>query len=326
MLARSAARHPPSHFARLVRRPIVTCSYIEAFVLALGLVGCGHPEAGRIAPEPTSSPARRPVSAATAGALPEPPSSPSSPQHSSGLRTVSPALEAAPFDRIEVARGEYAWVAAPTGARERRPVVVGVHGAGDRADWSCAAWREVTAEHAFVVCPESGVAHPKWPNTFVWGSATAIGAQAERAVNAVRARYGDWMAEGPLTYGGWSQGGTLASQVLAERHGEYDRVVLVEVGHTPLDGDAVAASFAAAGVRRAVVACESANCRSFAQKFDRATRRRHLSARLSDAGLRHHWFDEPVYRAMAPSMVWLVDDDRRFAGLGAAVDARWMTD
>jgi hypothetical protein len=67
-------------------------------------------------------------------------------------------------------------------------------------------------------------------------------------------------------------------------------------------------------------------CRTFAQRFEGAARRRLLTARLSDAGLRHHWFDEPVYRALAPQMMWLVEDDRRFAGLGAAVEGRWITD
>jgi hypothetical protein len=242
------------------------------------------------------------------------------------LAEETPPLVAEPLERLETAKGEYAWITAPVGARDRRAVIVGVHGAGDRADWACTAWREVVAAHAFVICPESKVAHPKWPNTFVWSSAAAIGAQAERAVAAVRARYGGFMREGPLIYGGWSQGGTLAAQVLALRSGEYDRAVLVEVGHTPLDADVVATSFAAAGIKRAVVACESANCRAFAHRFESAARRRHVPARVSDAGFRHHWFDEPVYRALAPNMVWLVDDDRAAAGLAAAIEARWSTD
>jgi hypothetical protein len=33
-----------------------------------------------------------------------------------------------------------------------------------------------------------------------------------------------------------------------------------------------------------------------------------------------------VFRTLGPKLVWLVEDDRRFAGLGAAVDARWLTD
>lgn len=276
--------------------------------------GCTHRDGGRALPEPIAS------------ALPAHPSSAAVFVPASETSASLASLEGETFERVDVAKGEVAWISVPVGAREPRPVIVGVHGAGDRADRSCSAWRAVVAEHAFVVCPQSNFAHPEWANTFVWGSAAAIGAQADRAVEAVRARYGAWMSEGPRIYGGWSQGGSLAAQVVSARRGAYDRVVLVEVGHTTLDADAVAASFVAAGVERSVVACESAKCRSFAQGFERAARRRRLPARLADAGLRHHWFDEPVYRVLAPQMVWLVQDDARFAGLGAAVDARWLTD
>ena len=292
-------------------RSVIARSVLSAS-FSLAVAGCTRGDLGKVAPEPVRSAvpaAAGSATPATASPVPE-----------------APALEAQAFEPIEVGSGEIAWIAAPVGARDKRPVIVGVHGAGDRPDWACTAWREVVASHAFVVCPQSRVAHPKWAGTFVWGSAGAIAAQADRAVAAARARYGAWMADGPMVYGGWSQGGTLAAQVLAARRGAYDRVVLVEVGHTELDADAVAASFVAAGVQRAVVACESVKCRTFAQSFEGAARRRRLPVRVSDAGLRHHWFDEPVYRSLAPKMVWLVQDEQRFAGLGAAVDARWMTD
>jgi hypothetical protein len=236
-----------------------------------------------------------------------------------------PALEGAPIERLDLGNGEVAYVALPVGAQDRRAIIVGVHGAGDRADWACSEWKAVAADWAFVVCPQ-GLKHATWADTFVWGSAGAIAAQADRAVAALRARHADFIADGPLIYGGWSQGGTLAAQVIAARPGTYDRVALVEVGHTPLDASAVAASFAASGVRRAVVSCESWKCRSFAQGFETAARQRGLRAQTVDVGLRGHWFDEPVFRALGPKLVWMVEEQQRFAGLGAAVDARWVTD
>jgi pimeloyl-ACP methyl ester carboxylesterase len=236
-----------------------------------------------------------------------------------------PPLLGAPLEKLELG-GETAFVSLPVGARDKRAVIVGVHGAGDRPDWACAEWKAVAADWAFVVCPQATNPHPADKNTFVWGSAAAIAAQADRAVAALRERYGAWMDDGPLVYGGWSQGGTLAASVIETRPGVYDRAVLVEVGHTALDADAVAASFASAGIRRAIVSCESPKCRTFAQTFERAARRRRLPAQTVDIGNRHHWFDEPVFRALGPKMAWLGADDRRFAGLGAAVDARWLTD
>ena len=236
-----------------------------------------------------------------------------------------PALEGASLERLELEGGTHAYVALPVGARDKRVIVVGVHGAGDRADWSCTEWQAVTAGWAFVVCPE-GVRHPTAPSTFVWGSAESIAAEADRAVRALRAKYGAWVQDGPLVYGGWSQGGTLAAQVIGSRPGVYDRAVLVEVGHTPLDASQTAASLVAGGVTRTVVSCSSWNCRNFAQSFERAAKRRGLAVRVNDVGLRGHWFDEPVYRTLGPTFVWMVDDQPRFAGLGAAVDARYSTD
>jgi hypothetical protein len=237
----------------------------------------------------------------------------------------APALEGAPLERLELEGGGHAFVAVPVGARDKRIVVVGVHGAGDRPDWSCTEWQAVTAGWAFVVCPV-GAPHPTEPNTFVWSSAEAIASSSDKAVRALRARYGAWISDGPLVYGGWSQGASLASQVIASRPGTYDRAVLVEVGHTPLDAGAVAANLLAGGVRRAVVSCSSWKCRSFARDLEGAARRRNLPVRVNDVGIRGHWFDEPVYRTLGPTFVWMVDDERRFAGLGAAVDARYSTD
>jgi pimeloyl-ACP methyl ester carboxylesterase len=236
-----------------------------------------------------------------------------------------PALEGAARERIVVEGGGHAFVALPVGAREKRIVVVGVHGAGDRPDWSCTEWQAVTAGWAIVVCPV-GVRHPTEANAFVWSSAEAIAAGADNAVRAVRARYGAWMLDGPMVYGGWSQGASLAAQVIASRPGSYDRAVLVEVGHTPLDATQVAAGLAAGGVKHAVVSCSSWKCRSFARDFEGAARRRNLPVRVNDVGIRGHWFDEPVYRTLGPTFVWMFEDERRFAGLGAAVDARYSTD
>ena len=243
-------------------------------LFALSIVsGCARVDAPRSEPRET----RSAVIAAESVAAPTPPAPP-------------PALEGAPLERLELEGGAHAYVALPVGARDKRVVVVGVHGAGDRADWSCTEWQAVTAGWAFVVCPE-GVRHPTAPSTFVWGSAESIAAQADQAVRALRAKYGAWVQDGPLVYGGWSQGGTLAAQVIGSRPGVYDRAVLVEVGHTPLDASQTAASLVAGGVTRTVVSCSSWNCRNFAQSFERAAKRRGLAVRVNDVGLRGHWFD-----------------------------------
>jgi pimeloyl-ACP methyl ester carboxylesterase len=256
------------------------------------------------------------------------PSSNAAPEPQPALRfeeiVEAPAIEGPDFIRIDP-RAETAYASIPVGARDRRPIVVGVHGAGDRADWACAEWKAVVADWAFVVCPQ-GHAHPQYAGTFQWGSARAIGGQAERAVDEIKRRYGPWVADGPLVYAGWSWGATLAADVVAAFPGRFDRVILVEAGHTPLDANQVAATFARGSIRRTVVSCSSAPCRGFASRYEAAARRQHVPVALVDVGNRGHWFDEPVFRALAPKVAWMVDDEPRFVGLGAAIDARWMTD
>jgi hypothetical protein len=267
-----------------------------------------------------------PAPASPAGAAPAPASTPGA---AVALAAPAPAalppLEGGWLERLELEGGGHAFVALPLGARDKRSVVVGVHGAGDRPDWSCSEWQAVTAGWAFVVCPV-GVPHPSYANTFVWGSPEAIAKSADRAVAALKARYGAWVDDGPLVYGGWSQGATLASHVIAARPGTYDRAVLVEIGHTSIDARQVAASLVGGGVRRAVVSCSSWPCRTFARDFEGAARRRGLPVAVNDVGLRGHWFDAPVFQTLGPKFVWMVEDERRYAGLGAAVDARYSTD
>ncbi|HMA94302.1 MAG TPA: hypothetical protein VKP30_16535 [Polyangiaceae bacterium] len=53
----------------------------------------------------------------------------------------------------------------PLGTTEKRPVVVAVHGAGDRPNWACGGWRIALEAYAFVACP-SGL--PMSHQTFGW--------------------------------------------------------------------------------------------------------------------------------------------------------------
>lgn len=235
----------------------------------------------------------------------------------------APALAPLPgpwLSPLVVDEGE-AFVAVPVGAREPRPVIVGVHGAGDRADWACSEWWATTAGYAFVVCPK-GVPSP-WKGFSSWGSAEQIARRADGAVRALRARYGAHVASGPLVYGGWSQGGTLAAQVIASHPGVYTRALLLEVGHTPLDPRATVASLQRGGVERAILECTSMPCRAFGRDLDRAAKRAALPLQIVDVGLRGHVFDEPVFRALGPAFVALVEDDPRWAGLEAQVRAKW---
>lgn len=271
--------------------------------LCLALIGCSH---GGVA-KPDAAETR--VTSAAAAASPP----------------LLPPLEGEWTQKIELSKGKQAYLTIPVGAQDKRAIIVGVHGAGDRPDWSCSEWQAVTAGWAFVVCPQ-GVTHPTDRNAFVWGSADAIASEADEAVAILKARYGAYLEDGPLIYGGWSQGATLASTVIASRPGVYDRAVLVELGYTPLDPAGAATNLEMGGIKRAVVSCSSPQCRGWAASFERAAQRKGIPVLVNDVGNRGHFFDGPVFRTLGPRVAWMVDDQARFAGLGAAVDARFSTD
>jgi hypothetical protein len=213
--------------------------------------------------------------------------------------------------------GEEAHVAVPLGATTPRPVVIGVHGAGDKPEWSCAEWSFTTGGGAFVVCPHGSV-DPRWKGTRVWPSGHAIAEASARAIDALRARYGDHVAPGPFVYGAWSQGATLAGPAIAraaELGLPIEAAVLVEIGHTPVDARATAASLRGAGVHRLVVSCSSLACRDFGQRMRSVAGAAGPSLHVVDVGLRGHWFDEPVFRALAAEWPWLTEDDPRWASM-----------
>ncbi len=224
------------------------------------------------------------------------------------------------LEQIPLEGGSLAFVALPLGTREPRPVVVGVHGAGDRPDWSCSEWRATTAGHAWVVCPR-GVPS-QWKDFWSWGSAGSIAARTEQAMRALRQKYPAYVAEGPMVYGGWSQGGTLAGSVIAAHPGMFDRAVLLEVGHTPLDAGSVVASLKAGGVKRVIVSCSSLPCRGLARSLERAAGRAGLPLVVNDVGLRGHWFDAPVFDTLGKRFPWLVEGDPRWSGIEQAILAR----
>ena len=61
---------------------------------------------------------------------------------------------------------------------------------------------------------------------FAWPSARAIAVATERALRALRTRYGAYVATGPATYAGFSQGAILAREALLAVPGRFRIAVL----------------------------------------------------------------------------------------------------
>lgn len=148
-------------------------------------------------------------------------------------------------------------VAPAVGATQAQPVVVAVHGAGDRPEWSCGGWRMASLTSSFVVCPR-GVAMTA--QTFGWSSSQQLAERVEASVARARELFGAYVSRGPMIYAGFSQGATLAEPFLRAQAARFPIAILAEGGYETASSSAFARAFRQAGGRRVVLVCGSAAC------------------------------------------------------------------
>ncbi len=218
------------------------------------------------------------------------------------------------IERWTMPSGATVFVTRPQGATSVRPVVIAVHGAEDRADWACSEWRATTAGFAWVLCPQ-GV---PLRSGYAWSSAEAIAKQAAEARDALQLRYGAYVAPGPALYGGFSQGASLAASVVAAHPAAFDRVVMVEAGHTPLSPSSVILALKKGGVRRAAISCSTRGCEIFSAELVRAARVNAYELLTNDVEFRGHVFDGTVIKSLGKVITRLVADDPRYDGFAEA--------
>ena len=244
-------------------------------LLCLGLSACpAPPERGRdvrsAAPPASQAPAAVPTAAslatASASAIRTPePAAPTALAPTPLPPTPLPRLDAEWLERIEL-EDTTVVVTPPVGARTARSVLVGVHGAGDRADWSCGGWRLASEASVFVVCPQGS---RQGAQSFAWASARQMEARIESALAAARRRFGKYMSEQPMIYAGFSQGATLAEPFLRKNAARFPIAILAEGGYATAQSASFARAFREAGGRRIALVCGSSHCFAAAARAQR---------------------------------------------------------
>jgi hypothetical protein len=271
-----------------------------ACLVACVLAACHSPKSERTTT--TNSSAAVPDAAAPAIA--------SASASASVIQTLAPlAPEGGWFQTVTDDAGVPTYIAVPTGATTQRPIVVGLHGAQDRADWACSEWFGALGGRAFVVCPR-GV---PLAEGFAWSSVDQIASKSEAALALVRARWGAWISDGRALYGGWSQAATLGALVLEKRPDLFDAAVFVELGHTPLDAHVVALSIRKSGVRAAAIVCATGSCEAWATGAKPAMTG--FPFAWYTAGHRGHVFDGEVAKRVYEAITFVEKDDARWAPL-----------
>jgi pimeloyl-ACP methyl ester carboxylesterase len=221
------------------------------------------------------------------------------------------------FEALPVAGHPDAWMSLPTGATGKRPVVVVIHGAGDRPDWQCGGWRRATSGFPFIVCPRGKVAPGQGvtPDDVRYthvGGPTLL-AYIDGALAAVQARYPDYVDTAEPVLAGFSLGSYAILQLAVKDPKRFSRIALVE-GITDKLDDAQARAFLAGGGQRVLFGCGQRGCKVAATAVaQRLAARDHLDAHVAFA-LVNHTFDPPLEDAVRAEMPWLVQGDERWRG------------
>lgn len=228
-----------------------------------------------------------------------------------GTERVLPPLSGTWLEKLPIEGHGPVSVSVPLGATEPRPVVVGVHGRGDRPEWACGEWRGVTDAYPFVVCPH-GIPVGAPPGAGLrFGSAEATEHEIRAGLAALHRRFGEHVASGPLVYAGFSLGAILAPAILtAEKHA-FPYAVLAEGGQEKWTRQAIRA-WRNVGGTRVLLVCSTGGCEQASRPLVARFEAEGIGARLVSAGNIGHLVDQRVIDAIRPAFPWLVGDDPRW--------------
>ncbi|MEP7050856.1 MAG: hypothetical protein ABJB12_10900 [Pseudomonadota bacterium] len=123
-----------------------------------------------------------------------------------------------------------AQVAVPIGARAARPVVIAMHGAADRPEWACGAFRGIAGPAPFVLCPR-GVQRADLPAAdprYSFGPVDDTARELRAALTALKRVYGAYVAAGPVIFGGYDVGADRAVAIAREEPVFFSRLLLIE--------------------------------------------------------------------------------------------------
>lgn len=219
------------------------------------------------------------------------------------------------FEALPVQGHLDAWMSLPTGATSKRPVVIVIHGAGDRPDWQCGGWRRATAGYPFIVCPRGAVSpgeSTKDDVRYTHQGGPPLRAHIEGALDALRARYPDYAdTDGPIVLAGFSLGSYEIVPIAIAEAQRFPSIALVE-GLTSGFDDARARAFAAAGGKRVLFGCGQRGCMASAKAA--AARLASRDGLATDAVFApvNHTFDPPLEDAIGGKLGWLVEGDARW--------------
>ena len=229
------------------------------------------------------------------------------------VESVAAAPSAPSFVDLEVEGYAPAVVSVPSEG-SGKPLLVAVHGAGDRPEWHCELWQHIVGNRGFVVCPRGrryGLPRPGEDTLHYFPDHPWLRRALAAVTDAATARFGDRLDASRAVFAGYSQGAIMGALVIARLPQRYSRAAFIEGGHDEWNVPG-AARFVAGGGRRILFACGIPHCERGAKRAVRHAKRGGLEARLLYARGAGHTYVGDVAELLAEAFDWLVEGDARW--------------
>jgi hypothetical protein len=228
----------------------------------------------------------------------------------SGLSPIPPEPL---FTNLAVPGFPDAVVALPNGAITQRPVLVVIHGSGDRPDYNCDAWRHITSDYPFVLCPrgdyvpsESGKGDDK---RYTHRGGAYLRRHVDAALASLATRFAGYVDVDRPALAGFSLGASEVAGLALSDPARFPRVAEIEGGHDVWTA-ANARAFAAGGGPRVLFGCGSAWCVPAAKARVARLQNGGLEARAVYANV-GHTTDRPLQEAIMTEIGWFLAGDPR---------------
>lgn len=222
-------------------------------------------------------------------------------------------LASEPVVDLDVPGFRPATVVVPVGAERSKPVVVAVHGNFDRPEWQCGVWQSIVQSRGFVLCPR-GVPRRDAPaawDRWEYSSAKAMKGEIEAAVSALRNRFGEFVADDPLVFIGFSLGAIYGASLVQADPGRYARVVFIE-GGVSVWTPHTAKKFVQGGGQRLILACGQADCLGKVKRLGPSLDRAGLPTRVGGSAKAGHSYDGDVANVVRENWDWFTEGDARW--------------
>ena len=145
------------------------------------------------------------------------------------LPRLAPLSAASWLVDLEVPGFGTAKLAVPVGAKQPRPIVIALHGAADRPEWACGAYRGIVGSRPFVLCPRGVKREDLGASSARYTFATADDSARElrAALTALKHAYGAYVAPGPVILAGFEVGADRVAEIALQEPSFFARLVLV---------------------------------------------------------------------------------------------------